>query len=228
MRRFVLYLAVLVVLGGAFLPSPAGASLLINVFQGGSLLGQVSPYTGPLAGAANYNYYSDSGHPAYGPTPAANQGQIFFYEGSDGLNFTPIFNVDNAGGNGAVSWDLGITGSTTDPGVRFSDDAVGPELAEVGATNVFEGRWTYTDNTDGGVIGEIGGAVWTVAIDPLKYTNLSALKVFDASGSSINLNVNTTQQIKFSPVPEASTLVLFGVGILGLAGYSWRRRKQAA
>ena len=29
-------------------------------------------------------------------------------------------------------------------------------------------------------------------------------------------------------VPEPSTLLLFGTGILGLLGYGWRRRKRAA
>ncbi|MBI1925414.1 PEP-CTERM sorting domain-containing protein [Candidatus Poribacteria bacterium] len=31
-----------------------------------------------------------------------------------------------------------------------------------------------------------------------------------------------------APIPEPSSLLLFGVGILGLLGYGWRRRKQAA
>jgi hypothetical protein len=35
-------------------------------------------------------------------------------------------------------------------------------------------------------------------------------------------------EINGTPVPEPSTLTLFGLGSLGLLGFGWRRRKQAS
>lgn len=35
-------------------------------------------------------------------------------------------------------------------------------------------------------------------------------------------------QLQTTAIPEPSTFVLFGIGMLGILGYSWRRRKKAA
>ncbi|MBI1927340.1 PEP-CTERM sorting domain-containing protein [Candidatus Poribacteria bacterium] len=45
-------------------------------------------------------------------------------------------------------------------------------------------------------------------------------------GGTVNSGTSERALIT-QPIPEPSTFVLFGIGILGILGYSWRRRKQA-
>jgi hypothetical protein len=196
----------------------------IDVLQGSTLIGAIDPYTGSLTGAANYNYVQPSGSPVSGPATTAFQGRVFFYEGSDGLNFNVIFNT-GALGEGQVNWTISAVGSTTDPVVRLTDDpappADQPELIE-SSSNFFTGAWNYTGNTDGGVIGPITGSAWTITVHQLGYSSdkdkgITSLRAFDDSGSSLSLNLNSgpTGQIIFRPevVPEPATATIATVAL---------------
>jgi len=48
--------------------------------------------------------------------------------------------------------------------------------------------------------------------------------IFDPATSETSAFTDGNQ----SPMPEPSTLALFGIGLLGLVGYGWRQRKKAA
>lgn len=198
---------------------------LIDVSQGGTFLGQFDSYSGGISGAANYNYFTAENHLVNGPTLAATTGHIFFYEGSDGLFFNSIFDsVATSGPNQRVQWDITVSGSSADPYVAVSDD-VG-ELQET-AADFFDANFHYIPRYgDGGVIGGLAGD-WSLTIDPVLYQNLNFLKVFDDSGSSIDLAINTTDTIVFSAasakVPEPSILALFSLGLVGV-GFGVRRR----
>jgi hypothetical protein len=191
----------------------------IDVFQGGTQIGTIDPYVGSLTGAANYNYVQPSGFPISGPASAAFQGRMFFYEGSDGLNFNVIFNT-GALGEGAVDWTISVAGSITDPIVRLTDDPDPPadhrELIE-SSSNFFTGAWSYIGNTDGGVIGAISGSAWTITINQLSYSSskdkgITSLRAFDDSGSSLSLNLDggSTGQIIFRAevVPEPPSAII--------------------
>ena len=152
MKKFLLGMSLVAMLSILLLPNHA-AAVPIDVYQGGVFLGTVNPYSGTDTGAVNYNFFSASGHPIIGPSPADREAQIFFYDGSDGLNLTMIFGKDDSGVfSQKVQWDIIVTGSTTNPGVRLVDDNT-TETKEVGDTNVFEGRWAFGNNTAGAVIG---------------------------------------------------------------------------
>jgi hypothetical protein len=206
----------------------AAQSQLIDVSQGGAFVGTISPYTGSLVSAANYNYIQPSGFPLSGPASAAFQGRLFFYAGSDGLSFNVLFNT-GALGEGAVNWTISVAGSTSDPIVQLSDDPHPPadhqELVE-SSSNFFTGDWSYVGNTDGGVIGPISGSAWTITVNQLGYSSdkdkgITSLHAFDNSGRALPLNLNSgnSGQIVFRPeaVPEppaATQLTLAAIAAL--------------
>jgi hypothetical protein len=199
----------------------------VEVLQGGVSKGFIDPYIGTLSAAANYHYDQPNGFPISGPASAAFQGRIFFYEGLDGLHFNVIFNTQ-ALGRGTVDWTMSVAGSTTNPSVKVTDDPDPPadhvELIE-SPSNFFTGAWSYVGNTDGGVIGPLAGASWSLTVNQIAYTSdndrgIDTLRAYDDSGSFISLNLNSgsTGQLVFRPevVPEPST---FAMAMFGLTSF---------
>lgn len=213
----------------------------IGVFQGGALLGTIDPFSGPTTGVANYNYFSASAHPLVGPTPTPGEAFFWFFDGTDGLSFNFFGGQDNSGSCDMIGpptlcemidLDIAINGSTTNPAVLLSDDS--SELSEP-AADMFRMRGNFANNTDGGVIGLLGGLDWEVVVDPLQWTSsLSGdpvLGTFNVSAvgpsGSVALNNGTGDpdfQIIFRPlrVPEPAT---FGLLALMLPLIAWRRRR---
>lgn len=210
---------------------------LIDVFQGLNgphiFKGTIDAYTGTDPAAVNYDYFSHSGHPTEGPNLKFNRGELFFYEGPDGMTFNMVFNKDNQNASdpvtdGLVSWN--IAEASLPPGdasVLLSDD--NRELKETDP-DVFKGRWQWHNNTDGGIIGGLTGD-WAVLIDPKEYQGLDTLKVFSADGDRINLNLETGNKgfiffaLHPSSAPDAggsAFMLAGGLLVLGMA-----RRKLA-
>jgi hypothetical protein len=193
--------------------------------------GTIAAYTGTDSAAVNYDYFSHSGDPVEGPNLKFDRGEIFFYEGSEGMTFNAIFNKEKekpSDGDifGLVSWDIAAGTFSTDPTVLLSDDK--KELKEVASDPVnhsalFEGRWAWHNNTDGGIIQGLEGPVWILAIDPIAYQGIDSLKAFSADGSRINLNLSTGNRgylffvPHFGSIPDpGTTLSLLSIGIAGL------------
>jgi len=204
----------------------------INISQGGTWIGVINSYSGSLNATQNYDYSDELGYLRNddiinGPSAVNQQGQIFFYNGPDGLSFNTVLGSVGDGPNGSVQWDISIVNSTTNPGVIVSDDP--GELYENGTTNTFTADFAYYQvYGDGGIIGPIGGNTWQLTIDPASYTNISSLLAYSSTGTSIDLGLDVSKNIVFSlavdPVPEPATVILFGLGLLSFAGVS--RRKQ--
>jgi hypothetical protein len=209
-----------------FLMAGSARATLIDVYQGSSFTykGTVEAYSGTDSAVVNYDYFSHSGHPTEGPNLKFNRGEIFFYDGPEGLTFNAVFNKEKENPTdpdtfGAVSWNIGaFSFPTGDPAVLLSDDK--RELKEI-SPDAFKGRWQWVNNTDGGIIGGLTGDIWGLVIDPVDYQNLDSLKVFSDDGSRLNMNLRTGDRgyMFFVPhVPEAgSTLSFMGAGLGALA-----------
>ncbi len=158
-----------------------GKILTITIDKDGDGLGDTEPveiisYKGQYTNADNYNYYSWSAHPHIGPNPDGYKSHAFLYEGPDGLSFQFYFNKDKVQGeqyngspNSVVKLDILTEGNHFDDAVILADDK--NELkykGESNGKNLYEGRFHYWYNTDGGVIGPFNGEDYKITVKPIE------------------------------------------------------------
>ncbi len=158
-----------------------GKVLTITIDKDGDGLGDTEPveiisYKGQYNNADNYNYYSWSAHPHIGPNPDGYKSHAYLYEGPDGLSFQFYFNKDkikgeqyNGSPNSVVKLDILTEGNHFDDAVILADDK--NELkykGEVNGQNLYEGRFHYWYNTDGGVIGPFNGEDYKIIVKPIE------------------------------------------------------------
>jgi hypothetical protein len=102
---------------------------------------------------------------------------------------------------------------------------------------LLDGEWFWVDGTPG---------IWqdpTVFQNPIQttYTNWESNPKEPNGGVTENYlsirsngrwndysGTNNCYLIEFEPVPEPSTFVLLGIGVVGLLTYAWRRRKRTS
>jgi hypothetical protein len=71
------------------------------------------------------------------------------------------------------------------------------------------------------------GFVTTLASDTFTGITFNNSTIDDVFGFD-DMTIGSLQQVTPPSVPEPATLTLLGIGALGMAGYRWRRRTQAA
>lgn len=147
-------------------------------------LGEVSAYVGDISTDANYNYYSASAHPINGPTPSGYAGNVFFYNGSDGLSFNFFFNVDGGGSaDNTVKWEISTRGNSNQDFVMVADDPNANELnllpnPNAGFDKSYLGDWRYWSNTDGGAIGPFSGDQYEIKVKMLDRGDVANIKFY--------------------------------------------------
>lgn len=129
-----------------------------------------------------------------------------------------------------------LTATVVDPGLEFTQIAgnVTADFDDTSVTltalgGVLDLRWVFASND------------WTlqnVALRPGGNLGVTALTLDAASNSFEVITENVvglfrhtatfdiTAETKSAPIPEPSTMLLFGTGITGFAAWRWRTRKQ--
>lgn len=217
-------------------------------------LGTVSSYTGLMGSVANYNYFSASAHPVNGPAPMAYMSKMYMFEGTDGLSFGFFHNID-AGGNvywNHVGWDFQFRNMTS--AIGLVDDSSPENRGEPGIVAIdafnYHAGWAYALNTDGGIFNDLIPTkdYWEILIDPYMFGDIQQWGMYSGDGSFINLWNNPTpppgslapvddwgqpgDNRAFSAIitphviPEPTTLLLFGTGLLSGALVIRRRCRK--
>ena len=151
-----------------------------------------------------YGYADSSAHlPAsLGVNLNSKQSNVFFVQNSGGLNLYMIHNIhDQDYDKNIVEWDITVKGNDNQDFVKVSDDPKGlkidgvsigepelyPDSSNGMVSQTYQGLWTYSAHTDGGVIGPIVNSEVFIAVKYISNGNLANIDFYSSNGSTISL-----------------------------------------
>lgn len=153
-------------------------------------LGDIVSYTGELSSVTNYGYYSASAHPVVGPEPLGYETNVYFYEGTDGLTLTFFSNLDDGGSDDStVNWDIRTFNNDGLDSVLLGDEPSEISESVISAQEkLYEARFRYWVNTDGGVIGPFMGGDFEIWVNVLESGDNTDAIFYSADGTSFSLS----------------------------------------
>lgn len=162
----------------------------VTALEDATYLGDIVSYTGELSSVANYGYYSASAHPVVGPDPLGFETNVYFYEGTDGLALTFFSNLDAGGSDDStVNWDIRTLSNDGLDSVLLGDEP--SEISESVISEqekLYQTRFRYWANTDGGVIGPFVGGDFEIWVNVLESGDNTDAIFYSADGTSFSLS----------------------------------------